>query len=110
VTLDEAQQLAHLVEQSEDWIVTAIGRFVLLDELQQAVAGGFDRKLPWMVAIMAVGDVKTLTKLTSTQDWNDLQIPATKRPKPEPKEAICEPKPVKTETTCDKAVPHGMLF
>jgi hypothetical protein len=97
MTLDEAQQLAHLVEQSEDWIVTAIGRFVLLDELQAAVAGGFDQKLPWMVAIMAVGDVKTLTKLTCLQDWYEL----TRQIIPQPHHEVSEPTQI---------IPNGMLF
>ena len=98
MTLDDAQQLAHLVEQSEDWIVTAIGRFVLLDELQAAVAGGFDQKLPWMVAIMAVGDVKTLTKLTCLQDWADLQ----KRHAPQCTTVVHE--------SVEPEKPAGMLF
>jgi hypothetical protein len=108
MTLDEAQQLAHLVEQSEDWIVTAIGRFVLLDELQQACAGGFDQKLPWMVAIMAVGDVKTLTKLTCFKDWDDLQQSAVIR---KPLQDIPESIQKMPETTQEmREVPNGMLF
>ena len=106
MTLDEAQQLAHLVEQSEDWIVTAIGRFVLFDELQQAVAGGFDHKLPWMVAIMAVGDVKTLTKLTCLQDWNDFNCERFI-----PKATQVMPETIQKLSDSRQSIPEaGMLF
>lgn len=105
MTLDEAQQLAHVVESSEDWIVTAVGRFVLLDELQKACEGGFDQKLPWMVAIMAVGDVKTLTKLTCFKDWDDLQQSAVI---PKPVQDI--PESIQKTRDSRQSIPDGMLF
>jgi hypothetical protein len=110
MTLEEALDLAECVEESTHWTVTAVGRFLMLDELQQACASGIDHKLPWMVSIMAVGDIKTLVKLTSMQDWIDMQDSATKRPKRESKPAIRETKAAKPETKLEQSAPAGMLF
>jgi hypothetical protein len=110
VTLEEALDLAECVEESTDWTVTAIGRFLMLDELQQACASGVDHKLPWLVSIMAVGDIRTLIKLTSIQDWSDLQDSATKRPKRETKPPVRETKAAKNESNAAQAAPAGMLF
>jgi hypothetical protein len=110
VTLREAFELAELVEESREWTVTAVGRFLMMKELVDACADGLQHKLPWMVMIMAQTDPKTLIKLTCMQDWLDLQIPATKRPKRESKPAICETKAAKTETKLEQSAPAGMLF
>jgi hypothetical protein len=83
MTLDEAQQLAKLVDASTEWMPIAIGRFIVPEELQVAMDRGFLHKVPWMVAIAKIGDVRTRRKLTCFQDWEDLNsrqiIPETRQ-------------------------------
>ncbi len=95
MTLDDAQQLAKLVEDSGDWIPIAIGRFIVPEELQAACAGGYLHKVPWMVAITAVGNVRSRTKLTCHRDWQDL--------------IRCAPV-VHSEVEAGEPAPNGMLF
>jgi hypothetical protein len=112
MTLTEALEVAERVERSSDWVVTAIGRFMMPTDLVQADGDGTLGKHPWMVAIMSRHDIATFTKITSLENWFDWQVSdrATKRPKSETKPPVRETKAAKNESNAAQAAPAGMLF
>jgi hypothetical protein len=69
MTLEEATALAAEIEASGTITVTAIGRFVLPIELQQAHRNGYLHKLPWCVAAVAVADIEYRGVLRSPEQW-----------------------------------------
>jgi len=99
MTLEEAMQLASVVENSGSWTVVAIGRFEMLADLSKACMGGFAHKLPWQISVMQVDDCKTIAKLSCSDDWQSLVA-----------ERVSVSKPVVVSQLAEPSVADGMLF
>lgn len=70
MTFDEAVELAKAIEGNSQFVVIAIGRFVMTDELSTVTK----QTLPWGVSVAWLSDHKDRVVCFKESDWSDFAL------------------------------------
>lgn len=88
MNLAEACELARVVNQNRRFMVLAVSRYELMEELAKLYVAGRESEVSWAVTVACVDDIEYRDRLTSESQWRDYAAGAPKasaaKPVPQP--------------------------